>query len=336
MLRIGIVGMGTVSMVHVQGIQEIAGAELVAICDKDPNCDHKVPGFPFYEDLEAMLSQETLDVVHVCLPHYLHDWATLKIAQAGCHVLLEKPVSVDAKRSRQLMADLSDLDAKVRVAVCFQNRLNDTVVTLRRCLAEESAKVIAVKGLVSWYRPKDYYDRKPWRGTWEEAGSGSLINQAIHTLDLMRYVTDNDWKTCKAMVGNLLDYSIEVEDTGAANFEFTDGSHGFFMGTNAYYGNDSIELQVMTDKGRYTIKEDILFDEDLTPLAENERVPGTKIYYGPSHRRYFESFYEAIRTNNDEGYCHLGDALVTMEMIDAMKASSKKNAEVIKEEFIYD
>lgn len=146
----------------------------------------------------------------------------------------------------------------------------------------------------------------------------------------MRYVTDNDWKTCKAMVGNLLDYSIEVEDTGVANFEFTDGSHGFFMGTNAYYGNDSIELQVMTDKGRYIIKEDILFDEDLTPLAENERVPGTKIYYGPSHRRYFESFYEAIRTNNDEGYCHLGDALVTMEMIDAIKASSKKNDEVMK------
>jgi len=56
----------------------------------------------------------------------------------------------------------------------------------------------------------------------------------------MRYVTDNDWKTCKAMVGNLLDYSIEVEDTGVANFEFTDGSHGFFMGTNAYYGNDSM------------------------------------------------------------------------------------------------
>lgn len=60
-------------------------------------------------------------------------------------MLLEKPVSVDAKRSRQLMADLSDLDGKVRVAVCFQNRLNDTVVTLRRCLAEESAKVITVK-----------------------------------------------------------------------------------------------------------------------------------------------------------------------------------------------
>ncbi|AMB99076.1 oxidoreductase [Aerococcus urinaehominis] len=335
MLKVGIVGLGTVAIVHAKGILESPYADLVAVCDNDPTRAKDYSDFPFYTDLTEMLAQEDLDVVHVCLPHYLHDEATMTIARAGVHVLLEKPVSINAERSRQLLLDHQALANGTKVAVCFQNRLNETVQEMKRLLQAEGGEILAVKGLVPWFRPESYYSQKPWRGKWDEAGSGTIINQAIHTLDLMHYVTGNDWSACKALVGNLLDYDIEVEDTATANFEFTDGSHGFFMGTNAYYGNDSIELQVMTSNGRYTIKEDKLFDKDINCLAENERVPGTKIYYGPSHRNYFDSFYRAINDNTDD-YCGLESALITMEMIDAMKLSSAENRIVNKEEFIHE
>ncbi|MDK6233536.1 Gfo/Idh/MocA family protein [Aerococcus sanguinicola] len=330
MLKVGVVGLGTVSVVHLRAIENAQAAELTAVCDLDESLKTQAEGARFYTDLDKMLDQEDLDVVHICLPHYLHDEAALKCLKAGVHVFLEKPVTIDAERTRELLAAQESLDNNAKLAICFQNRLNATVQELKRILTEDdTSPVIAVKGIVAWYRPEDYYIMKPWRGREAEAGAGTIINQSIHTLDLMHYVTDTDWLACRGMLGNLMEYDIEVEDSAMANYKLSDGSHGFFAATNAYYGNDSIELQVVTQKTRYTIKDDKLFDDQMNCLAENESLPGTKIYYGPSHQRCIENFYQAIIDGTDN-YCQLSDALTTMEMIDAMKASSKTKQTIYK------
>lgn len=334
MLRVAVIGLGTVSIVHLRGIVASENAELVAVCDIDESKSAIAGDIPFYTDYQEMLDQEHLDVVHVCLPHYLHDTVTLEVAKRGVNVLCEKPVTVNYERSQALADNLAQLDNGAKVAICFQNRLNASVIELKRILQEEDTSgVIAVKGLVAWYRPEEYYTEKPWRGAIETAGSGTIINQSIHTLDLLHYIIDDQWVDVRASVHNILDYDIEVEDSASANFTFEKGAHGLFYATNAYYGNDSVELQVVTNKNRYTIKDNKLFNDDWTCLAEDAKLPDSKIYYGPGHQDCMEQFYTAIIEQTDN-YCTVADALPTMQMVDAMKRSSNENKRIYKEEFL--
>lgn len=333
MLKIGVIGLGTVSVVHLRAINDSQIAELTAVCDVDETRMTEAPGIPFYTNVEDMLANENLDVVHVLLPHYLHDSVALQCAKAGVNVFLEKPVSVNYARSQELANEIAQLDNGVKVGICFQNRRNKSVLKLKEVLAADGEPVYAVKGLVAWLRPETYYQTKPWRGNWAEAGSGTIINQSIHTLDLMHYVIEKDWESCKAMVGNMTDYDIEVEDTAVANFQFEDNVKGVFFATNAYEGNDSIELQVFTKANRYTIKDNKLFDSEFNCLAEDDRIPNSKIYYGPSHATAIERFYNAI-INQTEDYCTIDSALETMQMIDVMKQSSEAGKTITKGAFL--
>lgn len=334
MLRVAVIGLGTVSIVHLRGIIESEMAELVAVCDIDPSKSTIAEDTPFYQDYNDMLDNDEIDVVHVCLPHYLHDTVTLDVAKRGVNVLCEKPVTVNYERSQALSDALDELDNGAKVAICFQNRLNASVIELKRILTEEDTSgVVAVKGLVAWYRPETYYTEKTWRGTFEEAGSGTIINQSIHTLDLLHYVIDDEWVDVRASIHNLMEYDVEVEDSASANFTFKNGAHGLFYATNAYYGNDSVEVQVVTNKSRYTIKDNKLFDDEMNCLAEDAKLPDSKIYYGPGHQDCMEQFYAAVENNTDE-YCGVREALPTMQMIDAMKLSSKENTRIYKEAFL--
>lgn len=319
MLNVGLIGLGTVSIVHTRAIKELSQSRLVAICDVDESRKEEEPSVAFYTDVDDMLENEDLDVVHICLPHYLHDEAALKCVKAGVHVMLEKPVSVNYDRSRQLYENTKKYK-DVKIGVTFQNRLNRTVIELKNILKKEQSKILAIKGEVPWYRPESYYTLKPWRGKIAEAGAGSIINQSIHTLDLLRHITGRDWVDCKALVGNLLDYDIEVEDTVVAHFNMEDNIKAFFQATNAYFGNDSVGVQVVTETDTYNIKDNKLFDQEGHKLAEDDKLPGSKIYYGPGHQDCIEQFYQAI-LEDTEDYIHLSDANVTMEMVDAIKKS---------------
>ena len=182
-------------------------------------------------------------------------------------------------------------------------------------LADESVGAVkAVKGLVAWHRPETYYTTKPWRGQMEFAGGGSIINQAIHTLDLMQ-VLGGEIDRCKASLSNITDYDIEVEDTAVANFTFKNGARGFYMSTNAYVENSSVELQVITEKAKFTIKDNCLYRSNSSGEKElhlqDTPMQGTKFYY------------VTVR-----------DALPAMLMIDAMKLSSKEKRTIEMEEII--
>lgn len=324
MLNVGLIGLGTVSIVHLRAIDELPQSTLVAVCDIDPSKNGE-ESETFYTDIDEMLSNENLDVVHICLPHHLHDAAARKCIQAGVHVMLEKPVAVNFKDSQNL-ADLSQEYPDVKVGVCFQNRLNKSVTTLKRILKTEGTKVTAIKGDVPWYRPKVYYEEKPWRGELKKAGAGSIINQSIHTLDLIRFITDSDWVDCRALIGNLLDYDIEVEDTATAHFNLENNIKAYFQATNTYFGNDSVGIHVVTENSSFNIKDNKLFDVNWNVLVEDETLPGSKIYYGPGHKDCIEQFYQAI-LNDTSDYIHLRDANITMEMVDAIKQS--KNGKLI-------
>lgn len=280
-----------------------------------------------------MLDQEKIDVVHICLPHHLHYPVTKICAEKGVHVLQEKPLSLDFCEGLKT----AELAKKVstKIAVCFQNRYNTTFQKLLEVLrTDETGEIKAIKGLVAWHRPDEYYTEKPWRGRWSTAGGGTIINQAIHTLDLMQ-VVGGELVACKASLSNITDYNVEVEDTAVANFTFEGNRTGFYMSTNAYATNSSVELEVVTEKATYTIKNyqlyKIDFDGNVTVLAQDEQKAGTKSYYGPGHATFIQRFYQAIEEDTDD-FVSVEDALPSMLMIDAMKQSSTETRTILMEE----
>ncbi|WP_436853846.1 Gfo/Idh/MocA family protein [Staphylococcus caeli] len=327
MLNIGIVGLGDISQVHIHAIKHNSNAQLVAVCDVDPTYSDKIPNVHFYSNLEEMLRSEKLDCVHVCLPHYLHVWATKTCVEHGVHVLQEKPLANNAKEGMELIK-LQHKYPNIKIGICFQNRYNDTFQMLKQIVESKSyGNIIGIKGLVTWYRPESYYTEKPWRGKKVTAGGGVLINQSIHTLDLMQILCGKI-DTIKGTVSQLLDYNIEVEDTASAHIKFENDANGMFFATNANFGNSSIELQVTLENGKFTIKDNMLTRTDeqgnKVKIIEDAKMTSSKSYYGPSHSKLIAQFYECILHDYDN-FVHVKDALPSIAMIDAIQKSSESN-----------
>ncbi|MBF0809713.1 Gfo/Idh/MocA family oxidoreductase [Staphylococcus xylosus] len=330
MLKVGVVGLGDISQIHIHAIQKNPKAQLIAVCDEDMTLKNKVPYSNFYNDLNSMLDSETLDCVHICLPHHLHVSATTTCVERGVHVLQEKPLAVNAKEGLELVT-LQRQFPEIKIGICFQNRYNDTFQTLNRIVRSgQYGEVIGVKGLVTWFRPESYYAEKPWRGQMDYAGGGVLINQSIHTLDLMQLLCGNI-ASIKGTVSQLLDYDIEVEDTASAHIKFENNANGMFFATNANFGNSSVELQVIFENEKLTIKDNILTRMNKqgykTQIKEDEKLDGDKSYYGPSHGKLINQFYDCI-INDENDYIQPKDALASIAMIDAIQKSSKSNSAV--------
>ncbi|MFC2949750.1 Gfo/Idh/MocA family protein [Virgibacillus sediminis] len=325
MLKVAVIGLGDISKIHIPAIEESPHAELTAVCDIEESLKNAVPGVPFYTNYEDMLEKESLDCVHICLPHHLHYPATKACVEKGVHVFQEKPLARNAEEG-MFLVDLEEKYTDVKICVSFQNRMNATFLKLRELVESgEYGKVIGIKGLVTWFRPKAYYDEKPWRGNMRQSGGGVMINQAIHTLDLMQII-GGDIKTIRGSIDNLFDYGYDVEDTATANIQFENGATGLFFATVTNAVNSSVEFQVILEKGKLTIKDSILTttgeDGQKERIMEDEKLPGKKFYYGASHANLINHFYSCIENDTDD-YIHVKEAQTSMEMISAIRRSSE-------------
>ncbi|WP_085993641.1 Gfo/Idh/MocA family protein [Oceanobacillus senegalensis] len=325
MLKVAVIGLGDISKIHIPAIEENSKAKLVAVCDIDESLKNTVPGVPFYTDYHEMLEKEPLDCVHVCLPHHLHYPATKACVEKGVHVFQEKPLARNAEEGMNLV-DLEEKYKDVKICICFQNRFNETFIKLKELVKSgEYGKILGIKGLVTWFRPKAYYDIKPWRGTMRQSGGGVMINQAIHTLDLMQII-GGEINTIRGSVDNLFDYGYEVEDTATANIQFKNGATGLFFATVTNATNSSVEFQVILEKGKLTIKDSILTktneDGKKVRVIEDEKLPGAKFYYGASHSKLINHFYSCIEKDTHD-YIQVKEAQISMEMISAIRRSSE-------------
>ena len=161
-LRVGVIGLGDVSMVHLHTIKSSEKAELVAVCDIDETKSSLIKNVNFYTNYIEMIQKEKLDCVHICLPHYLHYPVTKEVANLGVNVLLEKPLCLDTEEAERFK-ELSD-STDTNICICLQNRYNNTVEKLREIVASGVyGNLIGIKGVVAWSRSKDYYTVKPWR-----------------------------------------------------------------------------------------------------------------------------------------------------------------------------
>lgn len=331
MKKAAIIGLGTIAPIHLDAIARNAGIKLVGVCDVDESTRALAPeGVPFFTDYKDMIAAVRPDCVHLCLPHNLHYPVAKAAVELGCDVFTEKPLAVSPEEATTFV-QLEAEHPEHKIGVCLQNRLNETTETLKAILdSGQHGQIVGARGIVPWFRDKSYYDVQPWRGRWANAGSGTLMNQSIHTLDLLYYLC-GPVKSLRSSVSQLLDYGIEVEDTVSVRLAFENGAKGVFWATNANFTNESIQIVVATEKATFTIADSFLTRKDpdgtVTVLCEDARLPGAKFYFGASHSKLIDKFYRALETGGDD-YIHVKDAEMSIRLIGAILRSGKENIPV--------
>lgn len=331
MKKAALIGMGDIYAIHLAALSTLANVEVVAVCDIDPSAAERAPKHAaFYTDYVKMVQECKPDCVHVCLPHFLHVPVSRTLAEMGVNVFCEKPVAMHAEQAAEFAA-VETAHPELKIGICLQNRCNETVEMLKELIdSGRYGKVTGCKGLVPWARPKEYYDVKPWRGTWAEAGGGCMINQSVHTLDLLAYLCGTV-ESLHGSASQLLDYGIEVEDTVSAHLRFANGATGVFWATNANNKNEGVQISVSLEHAEFEIINNVLYEcsaeGERKKLCEDARFPGAKFYYGASHAKLIGKFYDAVEHNTD-AYIHVRDAVMSIRLIDAVQRSSRTGARV--------
>ena len=325
MINSAIIGLGVIGKVHIAAITPLTNARLAAVCDTDPKMKGLAPeGAAFYTNYEELLRKEKIDVVHICLPHFLHYPVSKSVAEKGFNIFAEKPLAMNAKEGEEYCK--LEKANNVKICLCFQNRLNITTETLYRLLKEEKyGKVKGIRGSVAWYRSKEYYEAGPWRGIMAESGGGCMINQAIHTMDLIQYLAGSPIVSIKGTIGQALDYGIEVEDTATARIAFKSGAQGLFTASVANYKDESVEVSINCEKADFLLRDKKLFlikDGVQELLAEEPNEFAGKQVYGSSHAKLIGKFYDILETGSGD-YIHPDEGMPSLRMIDAIRESSK-------------
>lgn len=329
--RVAVIGLGDISPFHIHALLDMPEkVTLCALCDVLPEKHELYPQIPLYLDYMDLFEKGKPDCVHLCLPHYLHYPVAKAAVEHGIHVFTEKPLALNTAEAEKFLTLYAD-HPDVKIGLCFQNRYNTTTQVLKEILADgQEGAVKCVKGLVIWAREKAYYESKPWRGRMATAGGGVMINQAIHTLDLMRYL-GGEVSFVHGSVTQLLDYGIEVEDTVCARLQYKSGAVGMFFATVAHGENTSVEISVTTEKNMYVIRDDCLYRKDGgndVLLAKNPVLPGAKFYYGASHEKLIRIFYNDL----ESGGCHypsIEDGIASLKLIDTIRTSSESSSTCI-------
>lgn len=299
-VRAAIVGWGDVAVIHREAIDAIEDAELIGVVDTDParrevaSAEAGVPAFAAVDDL---LDAVAVDVIHVTTPHDQHVTPTLQALARGVHVIQEKPLAASLEEGERLVRAASTSSAKV--GICFQNRYNVSSQELHRLL--DSGELGAVHGAyasVVWTRTADYYLAKPWRGSREQSGGGLLINQAIHTLDLLQWflgdVTELEGNVSTRRFAEVM----EVEDTAEMLLTHESGVQTSFYATLTAPQHRPVEIELDCENAYVVLRNGLAVawkdGRESEFFHERQAPSGGRSYWGVSHELLIRDFYARL------------------------------------------
>jgi len=282
-MKAAIIGCGNISDIHVRSIIN-TGHELSYVCDIDENKAKRFDA-EYVDDYHELLKKE-VDVIHILTPHYLHVEMAIDCLQAGFHVVMEKPIGIHLEALEKLYR--IQKCSKKRIGVVFQNRFNSCVRKLKDIIAdEELGRFLGSKAIITWNRDEAYYHAS-WKGCQKTEGGGLLINQAIHTFDLLRYLV-GDFSNYKGMISNFSHPTNDVEDTAFIEFDYKNGGKGIFMGTVNYVKNSSVELELVYEKHIFRYMDGKLLRDQETICLDDKSI--NKDYYGCGHEQCIQNIY---------------------------------------------
>lgn len=298
--RAAVIGCGDVSVVHLRAIDQLAGARLVAVCDADPAtaaAAAEAGGVEGFTDHRELLASVRPDVVHIATPHHQHVQVAVDCLEAGVHVVLEKPVAHTVAEAERLVAAAAR-HPDVKIAICFQNRYNAAVREARRLV--ESGELGTVRGAaatVLWHRTPEYYAKRPWRGQRALSGGGVLINQAIHTLDLLQWLLGDVTSVAGQVGTNELHGVVDVEDTAQLVLHHGDARRSVLFATTAHVTDSAVTVEVVAEHATLQIRGDLTVtwaDGRVETVAERRADTGGRSYWGVSHDLLIAHFYAQL------------------------------------------
>ncbi len=303
-IRFALVGCGRIAGKHFEAItSHAAHAELVAVCDTDPVALEqavKTTGAAGFRSLTELLAGSSADAIILATPSGLHASQTIEAAQAGRHVVTEKPMATRWSDGQDMVSACDE--AGVQLFVVKQNRRNATIQLLKRAIEKQRfGQIYMVNVNVFWNRPQSYYDSSRWRGTWEFDG-GAFMNQASHYIDLL------DWLVgpveCVHAFTATLARRIEVEDTGVANIRWRSGALGSVNVTMLTYPkNLEGSITIIGEKGTArvggvavnAIEHWEFADSDPDDKLAADASYQTTSVYGFGHAAYYENVIATLR-----------------------------------------
>ena len=305
--KIGIIGTGAIALKHAQAIDSLVNAELIGLFNPNPSSAAKARekfSVPVFSNWEEFISSPDLEVVCICTPSGMHLEPALKAIEAGKHVFIEKPIEVTLDRADQL---IRAAEAKnVKLGVVFQNRFSPDFIRLNDAVkAGVFGRILMGNAAINWFRDSNYYSSSQWKGTLIYDGGGALINQAIHTLDLLLEVmgeVDSVFGKVKTT-----HYPIEGEDLGAALVNFKSGAMGTITAGTSLYPGYPERLEIYGTEGSAILEAGKLIAWNVrgmeSPIAKTEHNAAS----GSSdpnaigfelHARQWRDFLQAIETGN--------------------------------------
>ncbi len=298
MIKAAIVGCGGIHGRHSAAIAQTDGVELKLVCDIDPEkakASAEANGCAWTTDYRQVLADKEIDSVHFCVPHYLHAPMAIEAMEAGKAVLLEKPLGMTAEEGRAVIAAQEKTGA--HFGVCFQNRYRPVIQKLREiALSPEAGGIVCGRAFVTWSRGDSYYLQAKWRGNWKYEGGGVLINQTIHTLDLLQWIFGGFEKIQGTVRNHSLSDVIEVEDTAEMRLVTKDGQVVLFYGTNAYGENSQVLLDVICKNAKLRAEDEltVTWNDGRVERFTEPQASGAHAYWGLDHETLIRDFYAKL------------------------------------------
>ncbi len=334
------IGCGVIAPTHAEAVQKVEGARLVACCDviveraeelakKYGDADTAI-----YTDLEDMLDDSNVDAVSICTPSGMHADNGIMAAQAGKHILCEKPMDVTLEKIDALIAAAEDND--IRLAGVFQRRTYETSEKVREAVRTgKLGKLVVGDSYQKYFRSHEYYASGEWRATWELDGGGALMNQGVHGIDLLLFIMGDIRRLnarCRTLVRN-----IAVEDTAIASVEFVNGALGVIEGTTSVTPGMGGKIEVSGDDGTIVLNGDkiTVWDvpgEDVETEQQTDKGSAADPKAGltaTGHVRHVSDLVDAIR-NDREPEIPGREARRSVEVIKAIYLSSRRGGATVE------
>lgn len=361
LIRVAVVGCGVIGRNHALAIDEHPAFELVAAVDPVAENSARLvaehPGLQAYPTLQDALAVREVDLVVICTPSGTHLELARQAVTAGTHVVIEKPLDVDVTRGVEF-AGLARRAADTGrvVTVISQHRFDPASVAVARAAhGGRFGKLTSAVASVAWWRDQDYYDSGDWRGTWRLDGGGALMNQGVHTADLLCLFLGRPVEV-QASARLLAHERVEVEDTVAATVVFQSGAIAVLLATTAAYPGLTARIQVHGTEGSAVIDNDRLEyfhskhsagdqqtggagsvtggavtgnqAEAEVGVAETPAGPRSDHDFVLGHRRQYDDIAHAISTGSRPGVT-IDDALLSLAFVRAIYVSAALGERVL-------
>jgi predicted dehydrogenase len=295
---VAIIGCGSIFPVHADAIKELDQVHLQMVVDIDEKKAQTAAekyGCNYSTNYTDILKHSDVQAVHLCTPHYLHAPMAKELMRSGKHVLTEKPMGLNLHECNE-MNEVSHQTGS-NLGVCLQNRYHTTSLMMKEIIESgKMGRVLGARAFVTWARDRDYYQKSTWRGTWEKEGGSLLMNQTVHTLDLLQWILGDVEEVRGTIATHHFSDIIETEDTAEALLQFSSGARVLFYASNAYVSNAPVYLEVLCEQGSMVQNGELTVSwKDGSHEVYRDNPPtGYKTYWGTGHRNLIRDFYNCL------------------------------------------